>query len=142
VKSLVTTLIVAPDELSRAGLLGMLTRTRYKAIAAKSGWEAAIDSGKTMPSLAILILSGSMSDDPAAVASTIEAIANRLKVIVLADHCEPKLIRSALCAGAVAYLPRSISVETLLHTLDLAVDGEIVFPASLAREVLTVCMQG
>jgi two-component system nitrate/nitrite response regulator NarL len=57
-------------------------------------------------------------------------------VVILADHCEAKLARNAICAGAAAFLPRSISADVLIQALDLALEGEIILPASVARAVL------
>jgi DNA-binding NarL/FixJ family response regulator len=138
-KHIVSTLIVADDELSRAGLLGILSGARYRPIATKGGWEAIAASGKPLPKVVILILGG-MITDPGAVASKIEPMAKRSKVVVLADHCEAKLVRSSICAGAAAFLPRSISASVLIQTLDLVLEGEIILPASVARAVLT-CAQ-
>jgi len=135
-KHIVNTLIVADDELSRAGLLGILAGARYRPIAAKGGWDAIAASGKPLPEAVILILSGAVTDS-ATVASKIEPMAKRSKVVVLADHCEAKLARSAICAGAVAFLPRSVPAGVLIQTLDLALEGQIILPASVIREALT-----
>ncbi|MGE0751290.1 MAG: LuxR C-terminal-related transcriptional regulator [Variibacter sp.] len=135
-KHIVPTLIVAPDELSRAGLLGILAGARYRPIAGKGGWDAIVVSGKPLPAIVILILSGMMTE-PAAVASQIETMAARSKVVVLADQCDAKLVRGAVCAGAAAYLPRSVSAGVLVQTLDLVLEGEVIFPASIARGVFT-----
>ena len=136
-KHIVSTLIVADDELSRAGLVGILAGARFRPIAAKGGWDAIIASGKPVPE--VVILSGMMTD-PGAVAAKIEPIAKQSKVVVLADHCEAQLVRSAICAGAAAFLPRSISAGVLVQTLDLVLEGEIILPAAVAREVLA-CAQ-
>jgi two-component system nitrate/nitrite response regulator NarL len=138
-KHIVPTLIVADDELSRAGLLGILAGARYRPIAAKGGWDAIVVSGKPLPEAVILILSAAMTE-PAGVASKIEPMAKRAKVVVLADHCDAKLVRSAICAGAAAFLPRSITADILIQTLDLALEGEIILPASVTRAVLA-CSQ-
>lgn len=135
-KHIVHTLIVADDELSRAGVLGLLAGARYRPIAAKGGWDAMVASGKPLPEAIILILSGSLTD-PAAIAGKIEPMAKRSKVVVLADHCEAKLVRTTICAGAAACLPRSISAGVLIQALDLALEGEIILPASVARGALT-----
>jgi two-component system nitrate/nitrite response regulator NarL len=135
-KHIVPTLIVAPDELSRAGLLGILAGARYRPIAGKGGWDAIVASGKPLPAIVILILSGTMTE-PAAVTSQIETMAARAKVVVLADQCDAKLVRGAVCAGAAAYLPRSVSAGVLVQTLDLVLEGEVIFPASIARGVFT-----
>jgi two-component system nitrate/nitrite response regulator NarL len=133
-KHIVPTLILAPDELSRAGLLGILVGARYRPIAAKGGWEAAASSRKPLPVIVILIIDGTMTD--AAIESRIETMAERTKVVVLADQCDAMLVRGTMCAGAVAYLPRAVSAGVLLQTLDLVIEGEVVFPASVAQAVL------
>jgi len=134
-KHIVPTLIVADDELSRAGLVGILAGARYRPIAGKGGWDAIIASGKPPPEAVILIVSGAMIE-PAVVISRIEPMAKRSKVVVLADHCEAKFVRSAICAGAAAFLPRSISADVLIQTLDLALEGKIILLASVAHAVL------
>ncbi|MEW6450500.1 MAG: response regulator transcription factor [Pseudomonadota bacterium] len=138
-KHIVPMLIVADDELSRAGLLGILAGARFRPIAAKGGWDAIVASGKPLPEVVTLILSGTMTD-PEATSVKIEPMAKRSKVVVLADHCEAKLVRSAICAGAAAFLPRSISASVLIQTLDLVLEGEIILPAAVAHDVLT-CTQ-
>jgi DNA-binding NarL/FixJ family response regulator len=134
-KHIVPTFIAAEDELSRAGLHGILARARFRPVATKGGWESIVASGKPLPEVVVLILSGGTAD-PEAVSSKIEPMAKRSKVVVLADHCEAPLVRSAICAGAVAFLPRSISADVLIRTLDLVLEGEIILPAALARAVL------
>jgi two-component system nitrate/nitrite response regulator NarL len=133
-KHVVSTLIIAPDELSRAGLVGILAGARFKPIPAKLGWEKAITSGKPVPTLAIFILGG-MARDPSVVTNQIGAVAEHARVVILADHCEPELVRAVLCAGASAYLSRSVSAERLIEALDLVLEGEIVFPAAIVRHV-------
>src|SRR5690349_18128474 len=126
----IPTLVDAPAELSRAGALGVLATARYKPGVIKGGWEAVVASGKAVPGLVILVLSGAIKDI-VGVASKIEAMAKRSKVIVLADCCEAHLVIRALCAGGSAFLPRSVAGDTLIQTLNLAVDGEVVFPSQI-----------
>lgn len=140
-KHIVSTLILAEDELSRAGLLGILAGARFRPINAKGGWDAIIASGKPPPEVVALILSGTMTD-PEATSSKIGLMAKRSKVVVLADHCEAKLVRSAICAGAAAFLPRSISAGVLIQTLDLVLEGEIILPAAVARDMLMCAEHG
>jgi two-component system nitrate/nitrite response regulator NarL len=132
----IPTLVDAPDELSRAGVLGVLAGARYKPVVVKGGWEAVVASGKAIPEVVILVLSGTI-DNIDAVAKKIEAMAKRSRVIILADCCEANLVRRALCAGGTAFLPRSIAGDTLIQTLNLALDGEVVFPAQIRGEVFT-----
>lgn len=134
-KHIVPTFIAADDELSRAGLLSILAGARFKPVVAKGGWDSIVASGKPLPEVVVLILSGAMAD-PEAIAGKIEPMAKRSKVVVLADCCDTPLVRSAICAGAVAFLPRSISAGVLIQTLDLVLEGDIILPAALARAVL------
>jgi len=131
----IATLIDAPDELSRAGLSGALTGTRYKPVGVKGGWKAVAGSGEPMPGIVILVLSG-MIKDVAALSKKIEGMAELSKVVVLADCCEANLVRHALCAGTSAFLPRSVAVDTLIQALNLAVDGKIIISSQIAREAL------
>jgi two-component system nitrate/nitrite response regulator NarL len=132
----IPTLIEAPDELSRAGVLGVLAGARYKPVVVKGGWEAVVASGKTVPGLVILVLSGTINNIDA-VSRKIEAMAKQSKVIILSDCCEAHLVRRALCAGGSAFLQRSIAGDTLIQTLNLAMDGEVVFPSQILGEVFT-----
>ncbi|MGE0750989.1 MAG: LuxR C-terminal-related transcriptional regulator [Variibacter sp.] len=132
-------LVIAPDELSRMGLLRILSGSRYKRIAAYSAWDEAVAAGKSIPALVILILSGTTTD-PIAVAAQVGPMVAQSKVVVLADHLDAKLVRAAICAGAAAYLPRSVSTDALMQTLELVLEGEVLFPASVAREAL-LCKQ-
>jgi|SRR6185312_3105473 two-component system nitrate/nitrite response regulator NarL len=132
----IPTLVDAPDELSQAGVLGVLAGARYKPVVVKGGWEAVVASGKTVPNLVIFVLSGTIRNMEA-VAKKIEAMAKLSKVIILSDCCEANLVRRALCAGGSAFLPRSIAGDTLIQTLNLAVDGEVVFPSQILGEVFT-----
>ena len=130
----VATLIDASDELSRAGVLGLLAGSRYKPIWIKGGWDALVASGKSIPEIAILVLSGAI-EDVAAVTNKIEGIAKRSKVVVLGDVSDPNLVRRALRARGSAFLPCSVGAETLIQALNLALVDEIVIPAQIVEEV-------
>jgi len=134
-KEIIPTLVVAFDELSRAGLFSILHGGRCRPITTKGGWQTAILSDKPVPGIIILVLDGMMADE--AVKSMIETMAaKQSKVVILADPCDGKLVRGAIGAGAVACLHRSVSAETLLKTLDLVIEGEAIFPASVVSAVI------
>jgi two-component system nitrate/nitrite response regulator NarL len=128
------TLIDASDELSRAGVLGLLAGSRYKAIGIKEGWDALVAAGKPIPQIVILVLSGAI-EDVAAVTNKIEAVARRSKVVVLGDVSDPNLVRRALRARGSAFLPCSVGAETLIQALNLALVDEIVIPSQIVGEV-------
>ena len=91
-KQTVPILVAVPDELLRAGLLQILAGTRYKALEMKGGWEAARDSGKPLPPLVIVFMPGETAD-PDRSKKAVAAMAERSKVIVLADQCEAEACR-------------------------------------------------
>jgi two-component system nitrate/nitrite response regulator NarL len=130
----ITTLIDAPDELSRAGVFGVLAGARYKPITIKGGWEAVIASGKAIPEIVILVLNCTPKNTDGIIRK-IEAIAKDAKVIILADRCEADLVACALCAGGSAFLPLYVGRDILIQTLTLAVEEKIVMPSQLLRDV-------
>lgn len=130
----IRTLVVAPDELSRAGLLGMLADSRYRAAPAKAGWNTSFTHSRNNVSLLIIVI-GDDAGDAVEVNSRIRAAAQRCKVVVLTDHCDAEFCHDVVCAGAAAYLPRTISSQALVDALDLVLEGELVIPFALAADV-------
>lgn len=130
-KCVVRTLVSAPDELSRAGLLRLLAKSRYKATTAKGSLDTLLDEADSKNTLIIVVL-GKGARIPS---STIHALTQRCKVALVADHCDGTACYDALCAGAAAYVPRTISGQALLDALDLVLEGEVVFPSFLVEEV-------
>jgi DNA-binding NarL/FixJ family response regulator len=130
----IATLIDAPDDLSRAGVIGVLAGARYKPFVVKGGWEALVASRKRIPKVVILVLSGTIKD-VAPVDQKINAIAKLSKVVVLGDSGDPNLVRLALRAGGSVFLPCSVAAEILIQAINLALDGKIVFPSQSLGEV-------
>jgi len=57
-----------------------------------------------------------------------------LPVIVLTAADDPELARQAFAAGALGYVPKSATSETLLAALRLVLQGEIFVPSLMVRE--------
>ena len=57
-----------------------------------------------------------------------------LPVIVLSAADDPNLVRQAFAAGALGYVPKSATSETLLSALGLVLRGETFVPSLMLRE--------
>lgn len=57
-----------------------------------------------------------------------------LPVIVLSAADDPGLVRQAFAAGALGYVPKSATSETLLSALGLVLRGETFVPSLMLRE--------
>ncbi|WP_293901638.1 response regulator transcription factor [Phenylobacterium sp.] len=57
-----------------------------------------------------------------------------LPVIVLTAADDPNLVRRAFAAGALGYVPKSATADTLLSALRLVLAGEVFVPALVLRE--------
>lgn len=56
-----------------------------------------------------------------------------LPVIVLSAAADPNLVRQAFAAGALGYVPKSATSETLILALELVLGGETFVPSLLLR---------
>jgi two-component system nitrate/nitrite response regulator NarL len=71
--------------------------------------------------------------------SAIEAYGKQrpdLPVIVLSSSEDPRDVRRALAAGALGYIPKSASSETLLAALQLVLQGNVYVPPLMLNEPL------
>lgn len=57
-----------------------------------------------------------------------------LPVIVLSSSEDPRDIKRALGAGALGYIPKSSTAQTLLPALEFVLSGNVYVPPSLLRE--------
>jgi len=57
-------------------------------------------------------------------------------VVVLSDERDPHTLATCLTAGAEAYLLKDISIEALVHSLNLAMLGQKVMPTELAMALI------
>jgi two-component system nitrate/nitrite response regulator NarL len=116
--------------------LRILAGTRYKVVGTRRKWSDFAEPGKPIPIVVIVVSSHDIADDGSLI-TEIRAIAKCTpRVVVLADSCDANVCKAVLSAGAVAYLPRSISADTFLKSLDLVLAGEVVVPAPIMLQVL------
>ncbi len=104
---------------------------------ASNGEEAVTLMRETHPDIVLMDLSMPVLDGVSATRRIIEEFPEA-KVVVLTMHDDPALTRSALEAGAAAYLTKGTSFADVLDTLRRVLSGEEVLSSQLAASMLTV----
>ncbi|MEX0768778.1 MAG: response regulator transcription factor [Microthrixaceae bacterium] len=104
---------------------------------ASNGEEAVTLMRETQPDIVLMDLSMPVLDGVSATRRIIEEFPEA-KVVVLTMHDDPAQTRSALEAGATAYLTKGTSFADVLDTLRRVLAGEEVLSAQLAASMLTV----
>ncbi|MSV48145.1 MAG: response regulator, partial [Actinobacteria bacterium] len=92
---------------------------------------------ETQPDIVLMDLSMPVLDGVSATRRIISEFPD-IKVVVLTMHDDPPLTRSALEAGASAYLTKGTSFADVLDTLRRVLAGEEVLSPQLAASMLTV----
>lgn len=104
---------------------------------ASNGEEAVTLTRETQPDIVLMDLSMPVLDGVSATRRIISEFPD-IKVVVLTMHDDPPLTRSALEAGASAYLTKGTSFADVLDTLRRVLAGEEVLSPQLAASMLTV----
>jgi len=104
---------------------------------ASNGEEAVTLARETQPDIVLMDLSMPVLDGVSATRRIIGEFPD-IKVVVLTMHDDPPLTRSALEAGASAYLTKGTSFADVLDTLRRVLAGEEVLSPQLAASMLTV----
>ncbi len=104
---------------------------------ASNGEEAVTLARETQPDIVLMDLSMPVLDGVSATRRIISEFPD-IKVVVLTMHDDPPLTRSALEAGASAYLTKGTSFADVLDTLRRVLAGEEVLSPQLAASMLTV----
>lgn len=104
---------------------------------ASNGEEAVSLARETQPDIVLMDLSMPVLDGVSATRRIIAEFPD-IKVVVLTMHDDPPLTRSALEAGASAYLTKGTSFADVLDTLRRVLAGEEVLSPQLAASMLTV----
>lgn len=102
---------------------------------AENGEEAVELVRATMPDIVLMDLSMPVLDGVAATRRITDEFPD-VKVVVLTMHDDPARTRSALEAGAIAYLTKGTSFADVLDTLRRVIAGEEVLSPQLAASML------
>ena len=128
--------IVAASPLIRAGLQSMLADSRVDIVGSASDLESI--SGQFVDAEPDVVLVEVSEDTQEESLNTIEhaEIAREYPVVVLSEQIKSSSLSDALRAGVRAVLPRDVTPEQLLATLEAAVAGLVVVHPSELNAVL------
>lgn len=128
--------IVAASPLIRAGLQSMLADSRVDIVGSASDLESI--SGQFVDAEPDVVLVEVSADTQEESLNTIEhaEIAREYPVVVLSEQIKSSSLSDALRAGVRAVLPRDVTPEQLLATLEAAVAGLVVVHPSELNAVL------
>jgi len=129
-------LIIDDHSIVRAGLAALLTEPGLEIEVLQAG-----SAGEGMreidahPDLDAVFLDLNMPDvDGFAALERIGKHRPELPVILLSSSEDPADVRRALAAGALGYLPKSSSPQTMMSVLRLVLAGEVYVPPLLLKE--------
>ena len=130
-------LIVDDHPVLRAGLAALLGQARSGSIIVEAGNAAeAFKRIDLHPDLDIVILDLVLPDmSGLSVLSEFGRRCPGLPVIVLSSSEDPQGARRALAQGALGYVPKSASQNTLSAAIELVMSGEIYVPPMLLNEI-------
>lgn len=128
-------LIVDDHSMVRAGLAALLEQPRYDmAVVLASNAKEGLEVIRANPDIEIVLLDISMPDvDGIAALKDFSQTRPDLPVILLAASENPSDVRRGLAAGALGYVPKSSSPETLLSAIRLVMSGEVYVPPVMLR---------
>jgi two-component system nitrate/nitrite response regulator NarL len=135
VQRVVSTALISSDSLLSNGLVHILRSAHYRLSAIARSFAELRISAKNQPEMLILV----PSDDPVHSAEIVAHLRRSLqsaKIVVLSERDDPGICAEILRAGAVAYLPRSMSKDAFVKSLDLVMAGEVVIPSELLVPML------
>jgi len=129
-------LIIDDHSIVRAGLAALLSEPGVAIEVLQAGGAAEgmrqIDAN---PDLDAVFLDLNMPDvDGFAALDQIGKQRPELPVILLSSSEDPADVRRALAAGALGYLPKSSSPQTMMSVLRLVLAGEVYVPPLLLKE--------
>ncbi len=128
-------ILLGRNRLFLQGLANLLPRDRFRVLG--DACDCSTLTAMSEPALlehTDVILLDPLPDreDMAEELRQIRALMPRSVVVVLSDTLCPHLLSAALSSGAKGFLLKTISVEALLHSIELARLGETVLPTKLA----------
>jgi two-component system, NarL family, nitrate/nitrite response regulator NarL len=130
-------LVVDDHPLFRDGLAALLRQANpdtqvFQASDSEAGMEMALATGDLDAVFVDLMMPGLAGE------AAVKEFARRrpeLPVIVLSSSENPSDVKRVLNAGALGYIPKSASAQTVLSALQLVLTGNIYVPPLLARAV-------
>ncbi|MEM7336914.1 MAG: response regulator transcription factor [Chloroflexota bacterium] len=102
---------------------------------ASSGTEAIALCAELAPDVVLMDLLMPEVDGVAAIKKILEQDPNA-KVIALSSFSENKLVRAAIEAGAMSYLLKNVSAETLAESIRIAYSGVATFSPEITQNLL------
>jgi two-component system nitrate/nitrite response regulator NarL len=135
VQRVVSTVLISSDSLLSDGLVHILRSAHYRLSAIARSFAELRISTKNQPEILILVTSDGPVHSVEIVAHLRRALQSA-KIVVLSERDDPGICAEILRAGAVAYLPRSMSKDAFVKSLDLVMAGEVVIPSELLGPLL------
>jgi DNA-binding NarL/FixJ family response regulator len=130
VADIMRTLIVDDHLLFSAGLRLLLQATGSlgEVDCAASGAQALQQAAHTAYDL--VLLDWHLGREPSGVAliGQLHEVLPQARVVIVSGEAHPDLVRSAIDAGAVGFVPKESSPEAMIHSLDIVARGGICLP--------------
>lgn len=132
-------LVVDDHPMVRAGVTAMLKLTEgADAVLMAKDAQDALDVIRDHPDLDIVLLDIAMPGvDGISAMRDFSRLRPDLPVILLAASEDPNDVRRGLVAGALGYVPKSASAETLRSAIQLVLSGEVYVPPVILRDGAT-----
>ena len=127
----VPTYIIEDNQLMRAGIKSLLENSRFQVdpdITHIDDLDHDLSHSKT-----IAIISAKKS--PEIIIETIDALrcmSQNMRIVILSETLDRNIITTCFSIGADGILLKSISINSLIASLELVMTGEKVFPTSMA----------
>lgn len=130
----ILTALISSDSLLGDGLAHILRSANYRIAGVAASLRELRIASRQSPEMLILVSPGlgSLVDTVAEVRRSFAFV----KIVVLSERGELAVCAEVLRAGAVAYLPRSMSRDLFVESLDLVVAGKVVIEAELLAQLL------
>lgn len=137
-------LIIDDHSMVRDGLAALLAQPSYEATvlvaqSAKEGMELV----RANSDIDVVLLDIAMPDiDGIAALQEFGRACPDLPIILLSASEDPADVRRGLAAGAMGYVPKSSSAETLMSAIRLVLAGEIYVPPIMLRDTAQPASEG
>jgi two-component system, NarL family, nitrate/nitrite response regulator NarL len=132
---IIRTIVIDKSDLFRAGIIHILSETRFRVIAA---YSTVSDLTHRMPHQLCVVLIGLDDDDVHEILATIRSLTRgvphaEFRIVALAEQFRPKHLLAVIEAGAHGYLIKSeITGEVLVQSLELVLLGSVLITQGLS----------